>query len=90
VIIRFLFWLTVVLGIIWILKRMRVATRRPAAGAGQITGRMVRDRVCQTFLPEERALQLTRGGETHFFCSPACRERFLMEKGGRQAAAAGR
>ena len=89
-IIRILFWLMVVLGVIWILKRMRVATRRPAAGSGQITGRMVRDRVCQTFLPEERALHLTRGGETHYFCSPACRERFLMEKGGRQTAAAGR
>jgi YHS domain-containing protein len=89
--VRFLFWLMVVLGVLWILKRIRVAARRPAAArSGQVTGRMVRDRICQTFLPEERALRLTRGGETHHFCSPACRERFLAEEGGRRAAATGR
>lgn len=38
---------------------------------------MVRDRVCNTFLPRERALRaLIRGEEAHF-CSPACRDRAL-------------
>ena len=38
---------------------------------------MVRDRICNTFLPRERALMtLIRGEEMHF-CSPACRDRAL-------------
>jgi len=38
---------------------------------------MVRDRVCNTFLPRSRALSLHAGGEEHFFCSDACRAKFL-------------
>jgi len=38
---------------------------------------MVRDRVCNTFLPRSRALRLSAGGEEHFFCSERCRDRFL-------------
>jgi YHS domain-containing protein len=37
---------------------------------------MVRDRVCNTFLPEEKALRVEEDGEEHFFCSEACRDRF--------------
>jgi len=40
-------------------------------------GPMVRDRVCNTFLPRSRALSLRAGGEEHFFCSAACRAKFL-------------
>jgi YHS domain-containing protein len=43
-------------------------------------GRMVRDRVCNTFLPESSALRLEIDSEEHFFCSEACRDRFLAEK----------
>ena len=45
-------------------------------------GRMVRDRVCETFVPRSRALLLLRDGQEHFFCSEGCRTRFL---GGGQA-----
>jgi YHS domain-containing protein len=40
---------------------------------------MVRDRVCNTFLPQSRALELEVGGERHYFCSESCRDRFLAE-----------
>ncbi|HET8646531.1 MAG TPA: hypothetical protein VFO85_13645 [Vicinamibacteria bacterium] len=52
--------------------------REPAAGpapAGQPD--MVRDRVCNTFLPRERALTALVHGEQAHFCSPACRDRAL-------------
>jgi len=42
---------------------------------------MVRDRVCNTFIPESKALRLQIGGEEHFFCSEACRDRFLTSRG---------
>jgi hypothetical protein len=38
---------------------------------------MVRDRVCNTFLPRERALRAIVDGHEEHFCSPACRDRAL-------------
>ena len=49
-------------------------TGAPAAGAGRV---MVRDRVCNTFLPRDRALTAVIHGEEAHFCSPACRDRAL-------------
>ncbi|HKY33669.1 MAG TPA: hypothetical protein VJV23_14150 [Candidatus Polarisedimenticolia bacterium] len=62
-----------------------VVLRRLAGGARPRRGRrashrgateLVRDRVCNTFLPADRAVRLAHDGETHFFCSEACRARF--------------
>ena len=36
---------------------------------------MVRDRVCNTFLPRDRALRALVDGREEHFCSPACRDR---------------
>ena len=36
---------------------------------------MVRDRVCNTFLPRERALSALVDGREEHFCSAACRDR---------------
>jgi hypothetical protein len=38
---------------------------------------LVRDRVCNTFLPRDRALSATVGGQLEYFCSAACRDRAL-------------
>jgi len=43
---------------------------------------MVRDPVCDTYLPEDRALvHRDAAGGAHFFCSESCRSRFLAEGG---------
>jgi hypothetical protein len=47
---------------------------------------LVRDRVCNTFLPRERALRGLVGGREEYFCSTACRDRGLRE-GARSLAA---
>jgi YHS domain-containing protein len=39
--------------------------------------RMVADPVCGTFVVPGKALQLTRGRNTHYFCSEACREKWI-------------
>ena len=36
---------------------------------------LVRDRVCNTFLPRDRALTLRVAGREEHFCSAACRDR---------------
>jgi hypothetical protein len=46
---------------------------RPAAE----TGALVRDRICNTFLPRERALRAFVGGREEHFCSADCRDRAL-------------
>lgn len=51
---------------------------------------MVRDRVCNTFLPRSSALLLRQGMEEHFFCSEACRSSFLEGQGSGPAASAAR
>ena len=41
---------------------------------------MIRDRVCNTFLPRSKALVLTPAGQEYGFCSQRCRTRFLAER----------
>ncbi len=40
---------------------------------------LVRDRVCNTFLPRSSALVAAVNGETAFFCSETCRDRALLQ-----------
>jgi hypothetical protein len=47
---------------------------RPAEPLGV---EMVRDRVCNTFLPRARAVTALVGGREMHFCSAACRDRAL-------------
>ena len=46
-----------------------------SAGASEL----VRDRVCNTFVPRERALVARIGGRDEAFCSAACRDKALLE-----------
>lgn len=82
--IRRILWLfLLVLG--WLFLR-RVVARPDAKGERRSIGprdegAMVRDRVCETFVPRSRALLLLRDGQEHFFCSEGCRSRFLAGAG---------
>ncbi len=39
---------------------------------------LVRDRVCNTFVPRDRALVATIDGREELFCSPACRDQAVI------------
>lgn len=41
---------------------------------------LVKDPVCQTYIPEKQALVLLHDRKTYHFCSEACRKSFLAEK----------
>ena len=70
----------------WIWRTLTRATEgnRPAREGGEADlpagGTMVRDRVCNTFLPRGRALSTRLGSEEFFFCSERCRETFLAHE----------
>lgn len=49
----------------------------PAAPAAGGPGDLVRDRVCNTFLPRERAVRALVNGHEEHFCSVACRDQAL-------------
>ncbi len=46
----------------------------------QAQGMMVKDEVCNTYVPREEALLEVREGKEHFFCSAECRRRFLEQR----------
>ena len=61
--------------------RMVAAARAPRPEAGRGSQDLVRDRVCNTFVPRERALVGVMDGRTEHFCSAECRERAFRLSG---------
>ncbi len=52
------------------------APGRRGSPPGAVTEQLVRDRVCDTYLPRSRALrEVDADGREHFFCSEECRAR---------------
>jgi hypothetical protein len=48
--------------------------RKKAGGRGAVTAvALVRDPVCQTYIPRDGAVTAIVGRETRFYCSEACR-----------------
>ncbi len=77
---RILAWLAaafVVLLVARLIRRASAVRVASSRATPRFEGAMVRDRICETFVPRARALALRTGGEEHFFCSEACRAAFL-------------
>lgn len=47
-----------------------------AASAPHNVEQLKKDPVCGTFIPPSTAVQKTVGGQTYYFCSAACRDKF--------------
>lgn len=83
---RLLVLLLVVGATVWWLRRLLAPAARRAPRPRRVEppardeGRMVRDRVCNTFLPLSRALVERVAGEEHFFCSESCRRQYLASR----------
>jgi len=50
----------------------------------RLSGVMVKDEVCETYIPEEEAIKEKIDGKIYYFCSQECRRRFLKERKNRQ------
>lgn len=72
-----LFGVLALLGLAWIARRLAAPAARAGGRAVPQTEPMVRDRICDTYVPRAAALVEIRAGKEHFFCSERCRERFL-------------
>jgi len=60
---------------------VRVPRPRPSRPDSAVD--LVRDRICDTFLPRTRAVAAVVAGHEELFCSPACAKRALAEISGR-------
>lgn len=54
----------------------RTAARRPPQDV-PLTGELKRDPVCGTYTAANSALTHSARGQTYYFCSPACRDKFV-------------
>ena len=59
-------------------RRIRQQTARQPSTP--IAEEMVRDPVCQLYLPRSEAIRRTVQGREHFFCSPGCLDKFLVRR----------
>jgi hypothetical protein len=61
------------------LKHLVAGYKGAGGPAGAAKGNeLVRDRVCNTFLPRERAIRALVNGQEEHFCSVTCRDRALQ------------
>ncbi len=49
--------------------------RRSAQAPRQVRGEMVKDEICNTYIPREEALTEVRDGLERYFCSEECRRK---------------
>ena len=42
---------------------------------------LVQDPVCKTYIAQRSSITLQQGGETLYFCSEKCRDRYVQEQG---------
>jgi uncharacterized protein len=64
--------------IAYILFRVYRAATRPKKPTGeprQIQGVMVKDDICNTYIPRDEAIREVRDGQERFFCSEECRRK---------------
>ena len=81
---RFLFLCLLVYLGYRVLRGFLTSTSRPSATRperrkemGPVDDIMVRDPVCQTYIPKRDGIKVVIDGNEHFFCSTECRDKFM-------------
>jgi YHS domain-containing protein len=76
--IRLIFY-AVLVYLAWAVYRFYKAVTRPRRDPPppprRIQGVMVKDEVCNTYIPKEEAIREVRDGQERFFCSEECRRK---------------
>jgi YHS domain-containing protein len=80
-----LFILVLIIGLGYLLLQLLFPRRRGPRETDRqrptaIAEEMVRDPVCQLYLPRSEAIRRNVQGREHFFCSPGCLDKFLVRR----------
>jgi len=63
----------------WLWKDDKPTQKRPPTHQGeQVLEEMKQDPVCGTYIPASLAVTATHKGATVYFCSSACRDKFMQ------------
>ena len=54
--------------------------KKPSDHRASLSGMMVKDENCNTYLPKEDATREILDGKEYFFCSKDCRQKFIEKK----------
>jgi YHS domain-containing protein len=54
--------------------------KKPPTQKKQISGVMVKDETCNTYLPKEESIKKIYQGKEYYFCSQECLKKFLEKK----------
>jgi YHS domain-containing protein len=74
-------------GLSALLNPAQAPPRRPAGASVPLTGELKRDPVCGTYIATSTSLKHGDGPETVYFCSAACRDKFLVSAAGKRGTA---
>ena len=53
---------------------------KPSRTSKSASSLMVKDEICNTYLPKEDAVKEVYKGKEYYFCSSECRQKFLEQK----------
>ena len=73
----FLLFLVIRSAIATVLASVR-GTARAGGGPRALRNELVKDPVCETYVPRRTAIARSAGQSTYYFCSPACAEKFRL------------
>ncbi len=62
----------------WVVRNLQVPSQG-TPGNSEIDDVMVKDPVCGVYFPRREGVELRHGGQSHLFCSAACRDRYVKE-----------
>jgi uncharacterized protein len=82
---RQLLFLVLLVALAYLISNLMFPKRRISPGTPRqaptvVTEDMVRDPVCQLYLPRSEAIRRTIHGQEQFFCSPGCLDKFLANR----------
>ena len=79
---RLIFYLFIAYIVYLVLRSVLGPARRarPQRPPRRLSGTMVKDEVCNTYLPQEDAVRANMDGTDHFFCSRECRDKYVEQK----------
>jgi uncharacterized protein len=82
VFVRLIYWALIIYFIYLVWKFIRSSGKKPARPQSSKTlpQMMVKDDICNTYLPIDDALKEVRDGREYYFCSKECRQKFLEGK----------